>query len=133
MRRKSHNYWPECSSGATRALLVAATLVSVSVPALATTQTLTTASYKITIEVRCPEGDVTCDNVKYIGVSRKSGKSITLTGKTVHTTGADGVTPSRFLGYEFKSEGTKYFVGENGELRITRGSKVLVHETGEWK
>jgi hypothetical protein len=95
--------------------------------------TLTTPSYKITVEVLCPEGSVTCDDVRYIGVSRKSGKSINLTGRTVHTNGADGVTPSRFLGYEFKSGWTTYFVGENGELRVTRGSKILIQEIGVWK
>ena len=118
------------SLGAMRALLVIVLLsAAISSPA----STLTTPSYKITVEVRCPEGNVTCEDVRYVGVSRKSGKSITLTGRTVHTTGADGVTPSRFLGYEFKSGSTRYFVGEDGELRVTQGSKILVQETGVWK
>lgn len=26
--------------------------------------------------MRCPEGEVTCDNVRYVGTSRKTGKSI---------------------------------------------------------
>jgi hypothetical protein len=113
-----------------RALLVIV-LLSAAISSLA--DTLTTPSYKVTVEVRCPEGNVTCEDVRYIGVSRKSGKSITLTGRTVHTTGADGVTPSHFLGYEFRSGRTTYFVGEDGELRVTRGSKILVQETGVWK
>ena len=119
------------SLGAMRALLLAIALIlgAASSPA----GILTTPSYKITVEVRCPEGYVTCDDVRYVGVSRTSGKSVTLTGRTVHTTGADGVTPSRFLGYEFKSGKTKYFVGEDGELRVTRGSKILAQETGVWK
>jgi hypothetical protein len=71
--------------------------------------------------------------VRYKAVSRKSGKSIALTGTTVHTIGADGVTPSRFLGYMFKNGKTIYFVGDDGELRVTRGSKVLVQETGIWR
>jgi len=99
----------------------------------ASTNTLTTPSYKITVEIRCPEYNVTCDNVRYVGVSLKSGKSITLIGRTVHTAGADGVTPAHFLGYEFKSGKTTYFVGEDGELRVTQGSKVLVEEHGTWK
>jgi len=81
----------------------------------------------------CDEYAVTCDNVKYVGVSKRTGKSITLTGKTVHTVGADGVTPARFLGYMFKNGKTTCFVGEDGELRVTRGSRVLVHERGIWK
>ena len=99
----------------------------------ASTNTLITPSYKITVEMRCPEYDTTCDDVRYVGVSLKSGKSITLIGRTVHTTGADGVTPAHFLGYEFKSGKTTYFVGEDGELRVTEGSKVLVEEHGTWK
>jgi hypothetical protein len=97
------------------------------------TNTLTTPSYKITIEEHCPEYNMTCDDVIYVGVSRKSGKSITLTGRTVHATGADGVTPTHFLGYEFKSGKTTYFVGEDGELQVTEDSKVLVEEHGTWK
>lgn len=95
--------------------------------------TLTTPSYRITIEVRCPEYNVACDDVRYVGVSRKSGKSITLIGREVHAFGADGVTSSHFLGYEFRNGSTTYFVGEDGELRVTSGSKILVQETGVWK
>ena len=94
--------------------------------------TLTTPSYKIAI-VGCDEYAVSCDTVNYICVSRKTGKSLTLTGRTVHTTGADGVTQARFLGYEFKSGRTVNFVGEDGELRVTQDSKVLVDERGTWK
>jgi hypothetical protein len=97
-----------------------------------TTNILITPSYTITIE-GCEEYVTSCDSVKYVGVSKKSGKSIALTGRTVHTLGPDGVTPAHFLGYEFKSGGTTYFVGEDGELRVTRGSMVLVDEHGEWK
>src|ERR1017187_3892386 len=83
--------------------------------------TLTTPSYKITV-VGCDEYVVSCDTVRYVGVSKKTGKSIALTGRTVHTTGPDGVTPAHFLGYEFKNGRTTYFVGEDGELRVTQGS-----------
>lgn len=95
--------------------------------------TLSTPLYTVIVEPRCTEGHVTCDDVKCVGVSNKSGKSITLTGKTVHTTGADGVTPSRFMGYTFRNGDTTYFVSEGGELRVTRGSKVLVQERGIWR
>lgn len=95
-------------------------------------ETLATPSYRISI-AGCKEYVVSCDNVKYVGVSRKTGRSISLTGRTVHTIGPDGVTPSRFLGYEFRNGGTTYFVGENGSLRVTRGSKVLVEEQGKWE
>jgi hypothetical protein len=95
--------------------------------------TLITPSFKITIEVRCPEGEVECDDVKYIGISQKTSHSITLIGKEIHAIGADGVTPGHFLGYEFKNGKTTYFVNEDGELTVTRESKVLVDEHGIWK
>jgi len=95
-------------------------------------EVLDTPSYKITIK-GCDEYVVSCDTVKYVGVSKKIGKSIVLTGRTVHTLGPDGVTPAHFLGYEFRNGRTVYFVSNDGELRITRGSRVLVEEHGVWK
>ena len=94
--------------------------------------TLNTPSFAITIEVRCEEGNVTCDNVRYVGVSKKTGNSISLKGKTIHTKCKDG-TPCRFLGYEFKSGSTFYRVLEEGRLEVTRGNKILVDEAGDWK
>lgn len=96
-----------------------------------TTGTLETPSFKIKIEVRCEEGEVTCDNVKYAGTNKKTGESLELTGKTAHHVGADG-TPGRFLGYIFKNESVTYFLSEEGMLRVTKGEKVLLEENGTW-
>lgn len=95
--------------------------------------TLTTPSFVIQIKTHCAEGDVSCDNVSYIGTSKKSGKAISLRGKTLHSLCADGVTPCRFLGYEFKSGAIRYRVLEGGELIVTQGQKVLVQEAGDWQ
>ena len=91
-----------------------------------------TASFVILIDQRCPEGYVTCDDVKYVGTSKKTGKSITLIGSTVHSYGADGVTPTQFQGYLFKNGSIDYFVSEHGYLEVTKGEKVLLHEEGQW-
>jgi hypothetical protein len=96
-----------------------------------TTGTLETPTFKIKIEVRCEEGEVTCDDVKYVGTNKKTGESLELTGKTAHHMGADG-TPGRFLGYVFKNKGVQYFLSEDGLLRVTKGDEVLVQEKGEW-
>jgi hypothetical protein len=114
-------------------MLAIALIVAIPASRANTLDSLETPSYTITVESRCPEGWVTCDDVKYVGTSKKTGKSITLTGKTVHTMGADGVTPAHFLGYVFKNGRTTYFVSEDGQFRVTRSSKVLVDETGVWK
>lgn len=96
-------------------------------------ETLVTPSFSIDIRVNCAEGNVTCDNVRYVGTSRKSGKVISLRGKTLHRMCADGVTPCRFLGYEFRSGGVRYLVLEDGGLIVSQGGKVLVQEQGEWQ
>lgn len=94
--------------------------------------TLNTPSFTVTIEVKCEEGNVTCDDVGYLGVSKKTGSSISLKGKTIHTKCKDG-SPCRFLGYEFRSGNTFYRVLEEGRLEVSRDNKVLVDETGDWK
>jgi hypothetical protein len=98
----------------------------------ATEDRFETASFVILIDQRCPEGCVTCDNVKYVGTSKKTGKSITLVGTTYHSKGPDGVTPTQFQGYIFKNGPTEYFVSIHGYLEIKRRGKVLVFEPGEW-
>jgi hypothetical protein len=95
--------------------------------------TLITPSFKISIESLCPEGETACENVEYVGVDRRTGKSIALLGREVHAMGQDGVTPGQFWGYLFKNGKTTYFVGEDGELRVIQGAKLLMHEMGTWK
>ena len=94
---------------------------------------LTTPNYIIRIEVNCAEGYVTCNDVTYVGESRKSHNSITLKGKTMHTSCADGITPCRFVGYYFKNGNITYTISESGELKVIQGKdKVLVKEKGAW-
>lgn len=107
----------------------AALLLAVSARA----DTLLTPSFSIEIKVHCAEGDVSCDKVGYVGKNRKTGSAVSLRGKTLHTLCADGVTPCRFLGYEFKNGDVRYRVLESGELLVTQGKKVLVQEQGEWR
>jgi hypothetical protein len=98
---------------------------------------LVTDNYHVTITDHCGEGSVTCNHVTYLGVNRKSGNPIQLTGATMHTMCADGKTPCRFLGYQFKNGDVTYYVMEEGVLRVVKGSKhkekVLLEEQGEWK
>lgn len=100
---------------------------------VAAVETLRTASFEVRIDQRCPEGEVTCSRVHYTGTSLKTGKSITLIGRTLHTTCADGRTPCRFLGYIFRNGKFVYTVLENGLLSVKEGDRVVVEEQGEWK
>lgn len=95
------------------------------------TGTLETKSFSIAIEVRCEEGEVTCDDVKYVGTNKKTGESVELTGKTAHHMDKEG-NPGRFLGYIFKNKGVAYFLSEDGLLRVTKGDEVLLEEKGTW-
>ena len=96
--------------------------------------TLTTENYIVTIKVNCSEGNVTCNDVTYEGLSKKSGNSINLKGGTWHSLCADGITPCRFLGYKFKNGSFNYLVYESGLLQIIQDeNKVLVEENGKWQ
>ena len=102
------------------------------------TSTLETENYVVEITFGCPEGHVTCDRITYKGVSKKTGKALTLRGKTVHTTCADGVTPCRFVGYAFQNGKHNYFVSEdldglNGVLSVRAQGKEILLERGKWK
>lgn len=94
---------------------------------------LVTKGYDIHIDSQCAEGEVTCERVSYHGVNRSSGQSIRLTGTTRHAPCADGVTPCRFLGYEFRNGDVSYVVAADGTLTVTDGSgQTLLHEQGTW-
>jgi hypothetical protein len=101
--------------------------------ASANAEKLNTPSFTIAITRHCTEGNVSCDNVSYIGTSKKTGKAIRLRGKTLHSLCADGVTPCRFQGYEFRSGNTYYLVTESGRLEVTLNHKTLVSEQGQWQ
>ena len=96
-------------------------------------RTLTTPSFVIRIKANCAEGNVTCNDVTYMGTSRKTGKSITLRGKTKHSMCADGITPCRFQGYEFWNGKTYYRVLDDGSLSVLQQNRTLLEERGSWK
>ncbi|PZV16410.1 MAG: hypothetical protein DCF22_05315 [Leptolyngbya sp.] len=110
---------------ATTTLLLAATKE-------AWAETLRTKSFIVKITRNCPEGNVVCNNVTYIGKNLKTGQSIRLIGKTLNSPCRDGVTPCRFLGYQFQNGDYRYFVEENGRLQVSQGKKLLLQEQGTW-
>ncbi len=93
---------------------------------------LTTKQFRIEIQVNCQEGNVTCDRVSYRAKDLKTGKSIRLSGKTMHSLCADRVTPCRFLGYEFRNRGYRYIVTEGGQLEVYKGGKLVLSQSGTW-
>ena len=108
-------------------------LLSLLLPVSLLAETLETKSFIISITHPCEEGCVSCDKITYFGSSKKTGQSITLQGRTLHALGADGVTPSRFLGYRFRNGATVYSVGSDGTLTVANGDKVILKEQGKWR
>ncbi len=99
---------------------------------LVSSATLTTKNYVVTVTPNCQEGNVTCDDVIYVGRSKTTGQTITLEGHTLHRWCADGVTPCQFLGYEFKNGRFIYSVLERGVLKVEKNGHSLINEKGEW-
>lgn len=93
------------------------------------TENYESKNYKIKITIMCPESWVDCDKVKYEGVSKKTDKKITLMGKTVHSTCADGKTPCQFQGYRFVNKGAVYFVdGTFIQVTDKKGEVILAED-----
>lgn len=97
---------------------------------LANAETIKTKNFNVKITRNCAEGNVNCNNVSYVGKDLKTGKSIRLTGKTIHTRGADSVTPSRFLGYEFRNNQYLYRVTADNKLQVFKSGKLILQEQG---
>ncbi|BDA66989.1 hypothetical protein RIVM261_029210 [Rivularia sp. IAM M-261] len=97
---------------------------------LANAETIKTNNFSVKITRNCAEGNVTCNNVTYVGKDLKTGKSIRLTGKTIHTRGADGRTPGRFLGYEFRNNKFLYRVTADNKLQVFKSGKLILQEQG---
>lgn len=57
-----------------RATLCSTLFAALCVSPLANADVLNTPNFTITITVKCPEGEVTCNNVSYVGVSKKAAK-----------------------------------------------------------
>ncbi len=106
-------------------------LLGVGNSALGQVRTLETKSFTVTIDRRCPEDWVVCNEIKYEGKSKKTGKTIILWGRTIHSTCKDG-TPCTFWGYEFMSGKITYNVWDSGYLLVTKQNKTLINEKGVW-
>ena len=71
----------------------------------------------------CPEGELVCDKVIYIGLNKKTGDFITLQGKTVVSK-----RNNNFLYYEFINNDTKYIIDRNNFLEIIKDNKTILSQ-----
>ncbi|PHM46774.1 hypothetical protein [Xenorhabdus miraniensis] len=90
-----------------------------------------TKDYDIAISVRCPEGNVSCDNVVSIVTDKKNYISLVMKGKTLNRDCKIGSCD--FYGYEFKNKEMTYTIYQYGKLKISKKGKVILSEDGSFK
>lgn len=97
------------------------------------TDTLETDNYLVKVQ-GCEEFVVSCNDVVYEGLNKNTQESIKIeNGKTLSTTCADGVTPCRFIGYQFLNDGYTYSVYSEGSLVVTDSeNNIILEEAGKW-
>ncbi|WP_150048730.1 MULTISPECIES: hypothetical protein [Methylomonas] len=94
---------------------------------------LVTEQFVIVIAEHCPEGEVSCTDVGYTGVNRKTGEAIALKGEAWVRMCADGITPCGHLGWQFKNGDFIYKVRETPPaLTVERGGKNLLKQNAVW-
>jgi len=96
-----------------KALVLTAVLLTAHAAKAERSFVLITTNFCITVIDRTPEYELGCTNVTYIGVSRKTGKAIVLTGSTNFSMGKDG-SPGHFRGYDFRSGLYLYTLNNEG-------------------
>ncbi|HEX7046378.1 MAG TPA: hypothetical protein VF275_02230 [Gammaproteobacteria bacterium] len=93
---------------------------------------LETDNYIVYVQSNCVEGVVSCSDMTYVGISKRTGNKIVLKGSTMHSTDVHGA-PGQFQGYEFKNGNITYLVYASGRLEVIRNrSEILVSEDGKW-
>lgn len=96
---------------------------------------IVTKSFNIYVTEKCQEGDISCNNVIYRGVNRKTKQEITLKGYVVN------VKPSMdFAGYEFDHGDYQYTLTPKREedshgndkwvLMVFKNQKLIFTEDG---
>ena len=82
-------------------------------------------TYRFSIERRCQEGWVSCNNVQLEIYNKKTGENLRILGSTHHSTCADGISPCRFIGYIFKKDDLKIVIDYQNIVLIRNGTQIL--------
>lgn len=86
-------------------------LASTSVNAETKPPSIVTKTFDVYIHENCSEGELSCNDVTYHSVNRKTGQGISLKGSVIN------VKPSMdFAGYEFDNGGYQYIVLDKNQL-----------------
>ncbi|PHM30056.1 hypothetical protein [Xenorhabdus innexi] len=90
-----------------------------------------TKTYHIAIYNLCPEGYVSCEDVKSVVKNKKKHTSLIMKGSTMNRDCDTG--SCSFYGYKFKSKGITYTIYQQGILYISKDKKVLFSEEGTFR
>lgn len=94
-----------------------------------------TEHYVVTITEHCGTDEHFCDKVTYVGINKKTGKSITLSGASVVRPCSDGVTPCQHMGYEFFSGKYRYAITDTNwmfaKLWVWKDGQTIIDERCE--
>ena len=113
--------------------LIVGAMAALPIASPASAAVLVTEQFVIVVVERCPEGDVTCNNVSYTGINRKTGEAISLKGQAWVRMCADTVTPCEHVGWQFKSGEFTYRVRATPpSLEVERGGKTVIEQKVVW-
>ena len=82
-------------------------------------------TYEFSIERRCEEGRVSCDNVLLEARNKKTSERLRIVGATHHSRCADGISPCRFIGYIFEKDGLRIFIDYQNIVVTRNGAEIL--------
>lgn len=85
--------------------------------------TFESSNLRVKLVNLCPEGELSCDKVIYIGLNKKTGDFIILQGKAVISKSS-----SNFLYYAFINDDTKYIIDRDNFIEIIKDNKTILSQ-----
>jgi len=101
-----------------------------SLPLTGIAETLVTKTHTIELTSQCRENTHSCDNVIYKGISKRSGKTLKLKGRTIHEDCDED--ECALTGYSFNNGNTQYLVSIDGKLTVSQGINLILEQQGVW-
>ncbi|EOY8403756.1 hypothetical protein V5K10_000611 [Enterobacter asburiae] len=94
----------------------------------AETRKLDTEKFAISLINRCGHFDSECDQMAYLGVRKSDNSTISIMGKTLHD------SAGKIIGSTYKNGEIVYTVTyAPAKLVVSKGSQVLVEQSGQWR
>lgn len=99
--------------------------------------TLVTDAGIVHVDSLCPEGYVECDYVSLKFAGQAGSAKPSLLGSTLYSRCADGISPCRFLGYEFPKAHTTIRIYDQGDSVLIEETQndsghIISHQSTAW-